>query len=88
MGMEFKDKLCCIASGKWNVSKFHFKDLILLHNGLGFSDSTHISGLMVSKSEFRCSQPGSFLGRGGTNQPLNVFEGSIEEIVGKEQKRF
>ena len=41
---------------------------------------------MVSESEFRCGDPGTFVRRGFTNILFNVFEGSNEEITGTEQK--
>ena len=41
---------------------------------------------MNSEPEFRCDDPESFPGRGGSDFTFHFFEGSNEEIMGKEQK--
>ena len=43
---------------------FHYRDL-MFYNVLSLTIRMYISDLMNSKSEFRCSGPGSFSGRGG-----------------------
>ena len=42
------------------------------------------SGLMFSRSEFRCSDPGSISGKGMYQLIFKFFEGSNEEIMGRE----
>ena len=46
----------------------------------------YISGLMDSKSVYRCSGPESFPGRGGYKFAFQFFEGSNEEILDKQPK--
>ena len=41
---------------------------------------------MDSKPDFRPGDPGSFLGRGGYVFPLQFFDGSNEETMGRQQK--
>ena len=44
------------------------------------------SGLMVSKSNFQCCGPGSFIRREGYKFTCHFFEGCNEEIMGKERE--
>ena len=46
----------------------------------------YISGLMESKSEYRCSSLESFLGGKVMNMLFSFFESSDEEILGRQQK--
>ena len=47
----------------------------------------YISGLMDSKLAFRCSDLGSFPGRGGYIFALQFFEDYNEETMGRQQKK-
>ena len=46
----------------------------------------YIGGLMVSETDFRCGNPGSFPRREGYEFTLNFYEDSNEKRMGRKQK--
>ena len=82
--MEFKDKilLYCFREVKCKQG-FTTGISYYLYSSLDVTINMCIIGLMVSESEFYL---GSFPGLGEYDLLFNFFDGSNEEIMGKEQK--
>ena len=70
-------KLCCIASGKWNVNRFYYRDLMLVNVSVAKWIASQCTRATVQNhfSEGRLWIYFSIF-----------FEGSNEEILGRQQK--
>ena len=85
--MEFKDKilLYCFREVKFKQG-FTTGTSYYLYISLDVTINMCIIGLMVSESELMYDYLGSFPGLGEYDLLFNFFDGSNEEIMGKEQK--
>ena len=86
--MEFKGKIMLYCFGEIKCKQSFTKGIWYnLYKALGVTISMWISGLMVSELDFRDGYLGSFPGKQNYKCTFQIFfEGSNEEIIGREQK--